>query len=429
MTSLKKRKRKKDSLDVTDHKKHKKSKHDLLGHDLFVKSNDKSYKQKRKDNHLKVSHVETSFIKGNSVHTQEKSQLDCNKLKNDQPKQKGKSSGNLETQSVEVDKGVSVQKMENKVRKKKRKRKCKKNKFKDYSNPENVLKGENVSVESNILSAPGFESETSISKSRMVDQTEKITDKLDTKLKHSNTNDESKSEFRPKKKKQQIEKLKSDRHNSSVKYRLNTDLKNVSEDGKTTKLHMKNATKNIKNSLETQKLPAILKEDILLKTGLSTPASSSNVQNKKSSTKHIYSSLDSQILQAMLKEKPTLKTNSESPASSNNVNTGSRTPARSSNVNTGARTPAGSSGYNVNKESGGLHKVPESLLEKSRRRLNAARFRYINEQLYTTSGSEALQMFDEDRDAFLVYHEGFQAQVEKWPINPVDIIIDYLKSK
>ncbi|MEW8543138.1 MAG: hypothetical protein AB2693_06345 [Candidatus Thiodiazotropha sp.] len=75
------------------------------------------------------------------------------------------------------------------------------------------------------------------------------------------------------------------------------------------------------------------------------------------------------------------------------------------------------------------HEAPGSLLEKSRKRLNAARFRYLNEQLYTKTGSEAFQMFCEDQEAFQVYHEGFQGQVDKWPDNPVDLMIDFIKSK
>ena len=73
--------------------------------------------------------------------------------------------------------------------------------------------------------------------------------------------------------------------------------------------------------------------------------------------------------------------------------------------------------------------APETLLEKSRKKLNAARFRYINEQMYTRSGSDAFEMFHEDVDAFHVYHDGFQAQVEKWPVNPIDKIIEFVKSK
>ncbi|XP_052276965.1 ribosomal RNA-processing protein 8-like [Dreissena polymorpha] len=71
----------------------------------------------------------------------------------------------------------------------------------------------------------------------------------------------------------------------------------------------------------------------------------------------------------------------------------------------------------------------KSLLEKSRDRLNAARFRYLNEQLYSSTGHDAYNLFKQDKDAFHVYHAGFQNQVEKWPTNPVDIIIGIIKAK
>ena len=54
--------------------------------------------------------------------------------------------------------------------------------------------------------------------------------------------------------------------------------------------------------------------------------------------------------------------------------------------------------------------------------------RYINQQLYTQTGSEAAQLFKGDKDSFHCYHEGFQNQVEKWPTNPVDIIIQQIKA-
>ncbi|XP_061164665.1 ribosomal RNA-processing protein 8-like [Saccostrea echinata] len=66
---------------------------------------------------------------------------------------------------------------------------------------------------------------------------------------------------------------------------------------------------------------------------------------------------------------------------------------------------------------------PQSLKERLMEQLNSARFRYINEQLYTHSGQEAQEMFAEDEEAFQVYHQGFQTQVNKWPVNPVDMII------
>ncbi|KAL4229995.1 25S rRNA (adenine645-N1)-methyltransferase [Mactra antiquata] len=74
-------------------------------------------------------------------------------------------------------------------------------------------------------------------------------------------------------------------------------------------------------------------------------------------------------------------------------------------------------------------KSGQTFLDKSKERLNAARFRYLNEQLYTTTGKEAFQLFKHDKSAFDVYHEGFQSQVEKWPLNPIDLIIKLIVSK
>lgn len=54
---------------------------------------------------------------------------------------------------------------------------------------------------------------------------------------------------------------------------------------------------------------------------------------------------------------------------------------------------------------------------------SAAQFRFLNEKLYTTSGSEARELFRNDPTAFRTYHEGYQQQLKKWPINPLDVII------
>ncbi|KAK6186270.1 hypothetical protein SNE40_008340 [Patella caerulea] len=69
----------------------------------------------------------------------------------------------------------------------------------------------------------------------------------------------------------------------------------------------------------------------------------------------------------------------------------------------------------------------DSLKEKMSGQLNAARFRYLNEQLYTQTGKEALDMFQTDVEAFDIYHKGFQSQVAKWPVNPLDLIIKSIK--
>jgi hypothetical protein len=50
-------------------------------------------------------------------------------------------------------------------------------------------------------------------------------------------------------------------------------------------------------------------------------------------------------------------------------------------------------------------------------------------QLYTTDGNSALELFSANPDLFDVYHQGFQTQVEKWPVNPVDRAIEWITSR
>ena len=70
-----------------------------------------------------------------------------------------------------------------------------------------------------------------------------------------------------------------------------------------------------------------------------------------------------------------------------------------------------------------------SLLEKMTKQLESSRFRWINEQLYSTTGDEAVAMFAEDPNLFDIYHRGFTNQVKLWPVNPVDKIIEWLKKR
>ncbi|ROT38626.1 hypothetical protein SODALDRAFT_333238 [Sodiomyces alkalinus F11] len=55
-----------------------------------------------------------------------------------------------------------------------------------------------------------------------------------------------------------------------------------------------------------------------------------------------------------------------------------------------------------------------------RAKLVSARFRHLNETLYTRPSAEALRLFEESPEMFSEYHEGFRRQVEVWPENPVD---------
>ncbi|XP_077579561.1 uncharacterized protein rrp8 [Stigmatopora nigra] len=66
---------------------------------------------------------------------------------------------------------------------------------------------------------------------------------------------------------------------------------------------------------------------------------------------------------------------------------------------------------------------------RMQQRLDSGRFRYINELLYSTNSGAARRMFNQDPEAFHIYHRGYTAQVSRWPINPVDDIIAYIKSK
>lgn len=69
-----------------------------------------------------------------------------------------------------------------------------------------------------------------------------------------------------------------------------------------------------------------------------------------------------------------------------------------------------------------------ALAEKATKRISGARFRWINEKLYTCTSSDAANLFDKDPQLFTLYHEGFREQVVQWPLNPLDHIIEYVKT-
>lgn len=70
----------------------------------------------------------------------------------------------------------------------------------------------------------------------------------------------------------------------------------------------------------------------------------------------------------------------------------------------------------------------KTLQSRMESKIDGARFRWLNEQLYTITGEDAKTMFEGDPSLFKVYHQGFVSQVSKWPVNPLDRIIDYVKS-
>jgi len=62
------------------------------------------------------------------------------------------------------------------------------------------------------------------------------------------------------------------------------------------------------------------------------------------------------------------------------------------------------------------------------RRLEGSQFRWINQQLYTMSSKQAMELFSSQPDLYDVYHKGFGAQVDKWPCHPLDNVIQYILS-
>lgn len=61
------------------------------------------------------------------------------------------------------------------------------------------------------------------------------------------------------------------------------------------------------------------------------------------------------------------------------------------------------------------------LQRKMLSKLSGSRFRWINEQLYTTTSESALELITKQPELYEEYHKGFASQVESWPENPVDI--------
>ena len=64
-----------------------------------------------------------------------------------------------------------------------------------------------------------------------------------------------------------------------------------------------------------------------------------------------------------------------------------------------------------------------------RQKLISARFRHLNQTLYTTPSTQSLELFQQNPEMFQEYHEGFRRQVEAWPENPVLGYISQIKTR
>lgn len=69
------------------------------------------------------------------------------------------------------------------------------------------------------------------------------------------------------------------------------------------------------------------------------------------------------------------------------------------------------------------------LQQKMMAKLSGSRFRWINEQLYTTTSENALKLVQDQPALFDEYHEGFRSQVQLWPENPVDVFVGQFKER
>ncbi|KKK13756.1 hypothetical protein ARAM_001668 [Aspergillus rambellii] len=70
------------------------------------------------------------------------------------------------------------------------------------------------------------------------------------------------------------------------------------------------------------------------------------------------------------------------------------------------------------------------LQQAMRQKLISSRFRHLNETLYTTPSTKALELFTTNPELFDEYHAGFSRQVkESWPSNPVDGYIKAVRTR
>lgn len=70
------------------------------------------------------------------------------------------------------------------------------------------------------------------------------------------------------------------------------------------------------------------------------------------------------------------------------------------------------------------------LQQAMRQKLVSSRFRHLNETLYTTDSSKAVELFNANPELFDEYHAGFSRQVkESWPSNPVDGYVENVRRR
>jgi len=70
-----------------------------------------------------------------------------------------------------------------------------------------------------------------------------------------------------------------------------------------------------------------------------------------------------------------------------------------------------------------------SICDKLFSHMITSRFRYLNEKLYTTTSTEAQKLFQQDPQSFHAYHQGYSSSMTRWPDQPLDEIISYIRKR
>eukprot|EP01031_Cornospumella_fuschlensis_P024463 gene24463-29566_t len=68
-----------------------------------------------------------------------------------------------------------------------------------------------------------------------------------------------------------------------------------------------------------------------------------------------------------------------------------------------------------------------ALQQQFAKKLEGARFRVINEDLYTNPGHVSFEDFQQHPEKFTIYHNGYREQAAQWPVNPLDLIIQWIQ--
>ena len=75
------------------------------------------------------------------------------------------------------------------------------------------------------------------------------------------------------------------------------------------------------------------------------------------------------------------------------------------------------------------NKLKGGIKDRIKGELKGSKFRLLNEQLYTQKGATSAEYFRESPSEFAIYHEGYSQMMNKWPKNPLQIIIKELSKE